>query len=35
VGFSREGELRNEYRLPGGALVDLMRFGFARQTYGE
>ncbi|NJB85825.1 RimJ/RimL family protein N-acetyltransferase [Lewinella marina] len=35
VGFSREGELRNEYRLPGGTLVDLMRFGFARETYGE
>jgi RimJ/RimL family protein N-acetyltransferase len=35
VGFSREGDLRNEYRLPGGALTDLMRFGFARQTYGE
>jgi RimJ/RimL family protein N-acetyltransferase len=35
VGFSREGDLRNEYRLPGGALTDLMRFGLARQTYGE
>ncbi|THH41035.1 GNAT family N-acetyltransferase [Neolewinella litorea] len=35
VGFSREGELRHEYRLPGGTLVDLMRFGFARETYGE
>ena len=35
VGFSREGELRGEYRLPSGMLVDLMRFGFARETYGE
>ncbi len=35
VGFSREGDLRHEYRLPGGMLVDLMRFGFARETYGE
>ncbi len=35
VGFSREGDLRGEYRLPGGGLVDLMRFGFARETYGE
>lgn len=35
VGFSREGDLRHEYRLPGGTLVDLMRFGFARETYGE
>ncbi|WP_116127357.1 GNAT family N-acetyltransferase [Lewinella sp. IMCC34183] len=35
VGFSREGDLRGEYRLPGGALVDLMRFGFSRETYGE
>ena len=35
VGFSREGELRGEYRLPSGTLVDLMRFGFARETYGE
>lgn len=35
VGFSREGDLRHEYRMPGGTLVDLMRFGFARETYGE
>lgn len=35
VGFSREGELRQEYKLPSGVLVDLMRFGFARETYGE
>ena len=35
VGFSREGDLRHEYRLPSGTLVDLMRFGFARETYGE
>lgn len=35
VGFSREGDLRNEYRMPAGGLVDLMRFGFARETYGE
>ena len=35
VGFSREGDLRQEYRLPSGTLVDLMRFGFARETYGE
>lgn len=35
VGFSREGDLRNEYRKPGGTLVDLVRFGFSRETYGE
>ena len=35
VGFSREGELRNEFRKPGGMLVDLVRFGFSRETYGE
>ncbi len=35
VGFSREGELRAEYRLPSGMLVDLMRFGLVRETYGE
>lgn len=35
VGFSREGDLRNEYRLPSGMLVDVMRFGLARETYGE
>jgi len=35
VGFSREGDLRNEFRKPSGALADLMRFGFSRETYGE
>lgn len=35
VGFSREGDLRNEFRKPGGTLVDLVRFGFSRETYGE
>ncbi|MEM6770643.1 MAG: GNAT family protein [Bacteroidota bacterium] len=35
VGFSREGDLRNEFRKPGGMLVDLVRFGFTRETYGE
>lgn len=35
VGFSREGDLRQEYRLPSGVLVDLMRFGLTRDTYGE
>ena len=35
VGFSREGDLRHEYRLPSGTLVDLVRFGFARETYRE
>ncbi|MBB4077421.1 RimJ/RimL family protein N-acetyltransferase [Lewinella aquimaris] len=35
VGFSREGDLRSEYRMPSGVLVDLMRFGFVRETYGE
>jgi ribosomal-protein-serine acetyltransferase len=35
VGFSREGDLRNEFRKPGGMLVDLVRFGFSRETYGE
>lgn len=35
VGFSREGELRNEFRKPGGMLADLVRFGFSRETYGE
>jgi len=35
VGFGREGDLRNEFRKPGGTLVDLVRFGFSRETYGE
>lgn len=35
VGFSREGDLRGEYKMPAGNLVDLMRFGFVRETYGE
>lgn len=35
VGFSREGDLRNEFRKPGGMLVDLVRFGLSRETYGE
>lgn len=35
IGFQREGMLRNEFKRPGGQLVDLMRFGFARDTYGE
>ncbi|TXF90468.1 GNAT family N-acetyltransferase [Neolewinella aurantiaca] len=35
VGFSREGDLRGEYRKPGGMLADLVRFGFSRETYGE
>ena len=35
VGFSREGDLRNEYRRPGGTLVDLVRFGLTRENYGE
>lgn len=35
VGFQREGMLRNEFKRAGGQLVDLMRFGFARDTYGE
>lgn len=35
VGFSREGDLRNEFRRPGGMLVDLIRFGLTRETYGE
>lgn len=35
IGFSREGDLRNEFRKPGGMLVDLVRFGFSRETYGE
>lgn len=35
TGFSREGDLRNEFRKPGGALADLIRFGISRETYGE
>ncbi|PHI20372.1 GNAT family N-acetyltransferase [Lewinellaceae bacterium SD302] len=35
IGFQREGMLRNEFKRSGGQLVDLMRFGFARDTYGE
>ncbi|SEP63521.1 GNAT family N-acetyltransferase [Neolewinella agarilytica] len=35
VGFSREGDLRNEFRKPGGMIADLVRFGFSRETYGE
>ncbi len=35
IGFQREGELRNEFRRIGGQLVDLIRLGFARETYGE
>lgn len=35
IGFQREGELRNEFKRLGGQLVDLIRFGFARETYGE
>lgn len=35
VGFSREGDLRNAFRRPSGNLVDLMRFGLAREVYGR
>ena len=35
VGFTREGDLRNEFRRPGGALADLTRFGLTREQYGE
>jgi len=35
VGFKKEGTLRNEFRRPGGQLIDLVRMGFARETYGE
>ena len=35
VGFTREGDLRNEFRRPGGALADLVRFGLTREAYGE
>lgn len=34
-GFAREGDLRNEFRRPGGQLADLVRFGLTRETYGE
>lgn len=34
VGFSREGDLRNEFRRQSGTLVDLMRFGLTREVYG-
>ena len=33
VGFGREGDLRNEFRKPGGMLVDLVRFGLSRETW--
>ena len=35
IGFSREGDLRNEFRKPGGGLVDVIRFGLSRETYAE
>ena len=35
VGFSREGDLRNEFRRASGNLVDAFRFGLTRETYGE
>ncbi len=35
IGFQREGDLRNEFRRPGGGLVDLIRFGITRESYGE
>lgn len=35
VGFSREGDLRNEFRKGSGTLVDGLRFGLSRETYGE
>lgn len=35
IGFQREGMLRSEFKRSGGQLVDIMRFGFARDTYGE
>ena len=35
IGFGREGDLRNEFRRPGGTLVDLMRLGLTREQYGE
>ncbi len=35
LGFQREGDLRNEFRRLGGQLIDVMRFGLTRETYGE
>lgn len=35
VGLSREGDLRNEFRKGSGILVDAIRFGLSRETYGE
>lgn len=35
VGFTREGDLRNEFRKGSGILSDAIRFGFSRETYGE
>ncbi len=35
VGFSREGDLRHEFRKSTGALLDLMQFGLTRDIYGE
>lgn len=35
VGFRREGDLRNEFRKPSGALFDLMVFGLTKEEYGE
>lgn len=35
IGFNREGDLRNEFRKPGGMLADLVRFGLTRETYAE
>ncbi|MEM7572187.1 MAG: GNAT family protein [Bacteroidota bacterium] len=35
IGFQREGDLRNEFKRPGGQLVDLIRFGITRESYGE
>ncbi len=35
VGFTREGDLRGEFRKGSGALADVIRFGLSRETYGE
>ena len=35
AGLSREGDLRNEFRKGSGILVDAVRFGLSRETYGE
>lgn len=35
LGFQREGDLRNEFRRIGGQLIDVMRLGLTRETYGE